>query len=304
VRGIAIVAQRETPAWFRKVAGSGFVESLMGKNYRDPFRLGQDVDGITGATYTVRAIAESVKQGARSAAVDQLGMATPADDRARIVFGIPHLTLLALFAAGYFGHQSRFKYKKQLRWAAMLIGLVVLGFIYNLPLTLSHINRLLLGFWPPWQTDLYWYMLVGGILFVFTADNKNPYCQWFCPFGAAQECVGVLGRARSYPASRYRPLLVWLRRGLVWFAILLALLLRSPGLTSYEVFGTLFSLMGSRLQFLLLGMVLLASLFVKRPWCAYLCPLGPIDEFIRMVRAWLVEKWRTLRRNQNPGMAI
>jgi polyferredoxin len=182
--------------------------------------------------------------------------------------------------------------------------LVALGFIYNLPLTLSSINKFLLGFWPPWQTNLYWYLLIGGILFVFAADNKNPYCQWFCPFGAAQECVGVVGKARSYSSSRYRGLFAWLLRGLVWFAILLALLFRNPGLTSYEIFGTLFSLMGSSLQFILLGLVLVASLFVKRPWCAYLCPITPIDEFIRMVREWSLEQWRTLRGNEKRSPAI
>ena len=303
VQGIVVLTQRETPVWFRKVADSGLISSLLGKNYQDPFRLGQDVDGITGATVTSRAIVESVRSGARAVAGDQLGLTLPAQANSRINFGPPEMAVLGLFALGYLGHQAKFKHTKQLRWAAMLIGLVALGFIYNLPLNLSNINTFLLGFWPPWQTNLYWYLLIGGFLFVFAADNKNPYCQWFCPFGAAQECVGVVGRARSYSSSRYRGLFAWLLRGLVWFAILLALLFRNPGLTSYEIFGTLFSLMGSSLQFILLGLVLVASLFVKRPWCAYLCPITPIDAFIRMVREWSLEQWRTLRRNEKRSPA-
>jgi hypothetical protein len=303
VQGIVVLTQRETPVWFRKVADSGLISSLLGKNYQDPFRLSQDVDGITGATVTSRAIVESVRRGARAVAGDQLGLALPAQASSKINFGPPEIAVLGLFALGYFGHQAKFKYMKQLRWAAMLIGLVALGFIYNLPLSLSNINTFLLGFWPPWQTNLYWYLLMGGILFVFAADNKNPYCQWFCPFGAAQECVGIVGKARSYSSRRYRGLFAWLLRGLVWFAILLALLFRNPGLTSYEIFGTLFSLMGSSLQFILLGMVLVASLFVKRPWCAYLCPITPIDAFIRMVREWSLQQWRTLRRNEKRSPA-
>ena len=296
VQGIAIIKQRETPAWFRKVVDSGFIKSLLGKNYQDPFQLSEDVDGITGATYTSRAIADSVLYGTRDVAGKQLDLPLQPETRPKIKFGIPEIALIALFAFGYFGHQGNFRYKKQLRWAGMSIGLVVLGFIYNLPLTLSNINKLLLGFWPRWQTNLYWYLLIGGILFVFTADNKNPYCQWFCPFGAAQECVGAFGKARSYSSSRYRMLFIWLRRGVVWFAIVLALFSRNPGLTSYEIFGTLFSLVGSRLQFVLLGIVIIASLFIKRPWCAYLCPIGPIDEFIRMVRKWVLEKWLTINK--------
>lgn len=95
------------------------------------------------------------------------------------------ITLLGLFAMGYVGHLNKFKYTKLVRWGSLLIGLVTIGFIYNSSLTLSHFNQLLLGFWPNWRTELYWYLLLGGVLFVFTVDNKNAYCDWFCPFGAA-----------------------------------------------------------------------------------------------------------------------
>ncbi|MBP1609043.1 MAG: 4Fe-4S binding protein [Acidobacteria bacterium] len=295
VHGISIVSQKETPSWLKKVSGSRFISSLFGKSYLDPFELGEDVDGVSGATYASRAIAEAALQGSRKIAKDQLGLELPAERDLKIQFGIPEITLIALFAIGYFGLLRRFKYTKQARWAATVIGLVVLGFVYDLPLTLSSINKFLLGFWPEWQTHLYWYLLIGGILFIFTVDNKNPYCQWFCPFGAAQECLGVIGVAKVRSAGKYRNFLKWLQRGLAWFAILVALLFHSPGISSYEIFGTLFSLTGSTLQFALLGIILIASLFIKRPWCHYLCPIHPVDEFIRMARGWIIELWKTLQ---------
>ena len=61
-----------------------------------------------------------------------------------------------------------------------------------MPLTISRVSSFLLGFWPQWQTNLYWYLLIGGVLFIATADNKNAYCAWFCPFGAAQECMAAI----------------------------------------------------------------------------------------------------------------
>lgn len=299
ITGVAITKNRESPSWYRKVKESGFIESLYGKSYKDAFQLGEDVDGVTSATYTSRAIAASVFEGSRDVASRQLGLPVPPAPKQKIIFGIPEFTLIGLFAVGYFGHQRKFKYKKQIRWAGMLIGLVVLGFMYNAPLTLSNINKLLLGFWPQWQTNLYWYLLIGGILFVFTVDNKNPYCQWFCPFGAVQECMGAIGGAKTSSPGRLRSFFTWLRRWVVWFAIVIALIFRSPGLTSYEIFGTLFSLLGSNTQFILLAIVLVASLFIRRPWCAYLCPLGPVDEFIRMVRKWILERWKTINQRRN-----
>ena len=106
-------------------------------------------------------------------------------------------------------------------------------------------------------------------MFVFTVDNKNPYCEWFCPFGAAQECMGVVGGAKSTQSQEYRNVFKWSQRGLTWLAIILALLFRNPGLTSYEIFGTLFDLNGSAILFALSGIVLLAALFIKRPWCSF-----------------------------------
>ena len=83
---------------------------------------------------------------------------------------------------------------------------------------------------------------------------------------------------------------------MTWAAIVIALLLRNPGLTSYEIFGTLFSLTGSMMQFILLGIVLIAALFIRRPWCAYLCPLGPVTDLYRSFRRWGLELWGNQKR--------
>jgi NosR/NirI family nitrous oxide reductase transcriptional regulator len=298
VLGLSVVRQKETPAWMQRVLKSDLFDSLIGKSYADAFELGDDVDGVSGATYTSRAIVEVVQEGSREIVGSQLGLPVPVQDKPRIILGIPEITLILLFAAGYIGHQQHFKYKKQIRWVSMLVGLIVLGFVYNNPLTIAFINKLLMGYFPDWHTSLYWYLLLGGILFVYTVDNKNPYCEWFCPFGAAQECMGAIGGAKVRTLAEYRTTLVWIQRGLAWLAIVVALLFRNPGISSYEVFGTLFSLIGSGFQFILLGIILVAALFLKRPWCSYLCPLRPVTDLIRLVRKWVIETWQ--KRNLKP----
>ena len=146
---------------------------------------------------------------------------------------------------------------------------------------------MLLGFWPEWQLHLYWYLLLAGILFVLTADNKNPYCEWFCPFGSAQECLGLIGGSRGRLPEKFHRFLRWFQRILALTAIVIALLYRNPSISSYEVFGAFFHLIGSNFQFALLGVVLITALFLKRPWCNYLCPLRPVTDFIRLIRNWI-----------------
>lgn len=291
IQKVTIADHRETPSWIKQVRENGFLSGLAEKHYSDPFQVGVDVDGVTGATTSSKAIAQAALNGSEKAAL-VMGLPVETPPAPRVQFGIPEITLILLFGVGYFAHQRKFKYKKTARWASLLIGLVVLGFIYNSPLTLAYINKFLLGFWPQWQTHLYWYLLIGGILFVYTVEEKNPYCQWFCPFGAAQEVMGAIGGAKVYSPKQFRNYLEWLQRGLAWLAIVLALVLRNPGLTSFEIFGALFSLTGSGFQYVLLALVLATSLFIKRPWCTYLCPLDPVTDFIKMTRNWILELWQ------------
>jgi uncharacterized protein with FMN-binding domain len=291
VLNAVVVERRETPAWYDMVVRDRFIERLQGKHYADAFQLGVDVDGVSGATYTARAIAEAVREGSRAIASGELGLPVPARSEPKVRFGVPEVVLLALFVVTYVAHGPKWKHRKQARWLTLLVGLAVLGFAYGLPLTVSLVSRLLLGFWPVWQTSLYWYLLAGGTLFSLVVYNRNPYCDWFCPFGAAQECLGAVGGARARTPRQFRELLKWLQRGLAWLAVVLALLFRNPGLSSYEVYATLFALQGSRAQLVLLGLVLMVSLFIRRPWCRYLCPIPPITGFVRIVRRWITERW-------------
>ena len=297
VMGTAVVSHKETPSFFDRVIKAGFNDQFEEKPVTDGFVLGKDVHGVTGATYTALGLAEATKLAAQTVAGEQLGMIVPEPEPIPIQFGIPEITVILLFAAGWIGHRRGFKYTKQLRWVMLIVGMMVLGFWYNQPLTIGKINTFLLGYWPAWQTALYWYLLIGGIFLVATVDNKNAYCAWFCPFGAAQECMGAIGGAKYAAPRKYRRHLMWTQRGLAWLAIMIAFLLRNPGISSYEIFGTLFDFTGTTVMFVLLGIVLVTSLFVKRPWCNGLCPLDPVYDIIRLIRTWVLELWHKIRPN-------
>ena len=289
---LAVINSKETPSYLEKVLSTDFLDNIIGKSYDEKYFLGNGIDGVSSATYSSRAILEASKKGDRFVAAKVLGLIVPKEESPSIQFGGPEIVLILLFAVGYIAHKNTFKYTKIARWGTMLVGLFVLGFYYNQPFSLSLINQLLLGYFPPLHSHLYWYLILGGIFFVFTVDNKNPYCQWFCPFGAAQECLGVIGGAKHRSPGRFKNVFKWSLRILTLVAIIGALLLRNPGVTSYEVFGTLFKLTGSNYQFAILGIVLVSSMFIKRPWCNYLCPLKPATDHLTNVRGWILNKWK------------
>lgn len=289
---LAVVNSKETPSYLAKVLDKKFLDKIIGKTYDEEYSLGNGIDGISSATYSSRAIVEASKKGNRYVAATKLGLDVPKEEIPSIQFGVPEMVLLLLFFVGYIAHRKTFKHTKVARWGTMLVGLVVIGFTYNQPFTLSMVNQLLLGYFPPLHSHLYWYLLLGGVFFVFTIDNKNAYCSWFCPFGAAQECMGLVGGAKNRSVGKFKNAFKWALRIITLFAILTALLLRNPGVTSYEIFGTLFKLTGNSLQFGILGIVLVSSVFIKRPWCNYLCPLGPVTDHFTNIRRYIINKWK------------
>lgn len=295
--GVQVVEQRETPGFFRLLPRADYFSAFLRHQISEPLQLGNDLDAVSGATLSSEGVAVAVRRASSQIATDQLNMSVPAEPF-HLDFGVPEITLLALYAVGFIGHRSRnSKWKVWLRRLTLVTGAVVLGFLYNKPWTLANVISLLSGYWPDWHNNLYWFLLVGGILFVTTAQGKNPYCSWFCPFGAVQEGIAKLTDAKLYRPRRLHRPLQWLQRGLAFVAIALGLALRQPGATSYEPFGALFDFQGEQVLFMLLALVLLGSLLVYRPFCSYLCPLDPVVDLIGEGRRWGKELIRTRRRS-------
>lgn len=291
-----VVTERESPGFFRLVKSSELLEGYNGRSVTDSLQLGQDLDAVTGATVSAEGVAAAVRAATRQIADEALNVSLPAEQKP-IEFGWPEAILLLLFASGYLTHKwHNRKWKMRARWGTLIGGMIFLGFVYTVPLTITMIISLLSGYWPDWHNNLYWYLLIGGILFVTTVDAKNPYCSWFCPFGAFQECVAAISKAKPYRPRDLSEALKWVQRGLSLAAIVLGLALRRPGVASYEPFATLFDLRGTAVQWIFLVLIILASLITYRPFCNFLCPLDPVVDFIAATRRWLKEGWTRWRK--------
>jgi len=301
ITGIQILEHKETPGFFRLLPLRAYFHQFLGRDAQSHFQIGVDIDGVSGATLSAEAVAMSIRQAVRHMATEGLNQSVPTL-KTPIKFGVPEVTLILLYAVGYFFHRSHNpRLKKWVRWASLLTGLVVLGFIYNKPLSIANVTSFLAGYWPNWRINLYWYLLLVGILLVVTAQGKNPYCTWFCPFGAFQEILASFTGARVYRPRKVYPALQWLARGLAFTAIVLGLVFRNPGAASYEPFSALFDFNAAWPQWVLLGLVLLASLLIYRPFCTYLCPLHPVVDGIEELRRWIRESWHKIRPAQRPS---
>jgi polyferredoxin len=142
------------------------------------------------------------------------------------------------------------------------------------------------GFAPTWQSNLFLYLLVGGLVSLALVFAKNFWCFWICPFVAMQETAHFIGGGRVRPITKRQIRLRNTRYFILWGVLLVVLLMRSPAISTFEPWGTIFSVEGTPEQWLLVIVTLGVAMFVYDFWCHYLCPVGATMDIILRVRMW------------------
>jgi NosR/NirI family nitrous oxide reductase transcriptional regulator len=128
---------------------------------------------------------------------------------------------------------------------------------------------------------LFWWFIIISVFFW----GRGMFCGWLCPYGALTEIVhkvgGALGlkRFQGKLPQRLHDKLKWVKYGV--FAGLLAVSFYSmetaEKLAEIEPFKTTFlvGVWNRSWPFVTFwGLLLAAALFIERPFCKYLCPLG------------------------------
>ncbi len=128
---------------------------------------------------------------------------------------------------------------------------------------------------------IFWWFIIISVFFW----GRGMFCGWLCPYGALSEITYKIGRAIGLKRFQ-RKLPQWLHDRLKWvkYAVFLGLLAVSfysmplaEKLAEIEPFKTTFlvGVLNRSWPFVTFWCLLLAAaLFIERPFCKYLCPLG------------------------------
>jgi len=122
-------------------------------------------------------------------------------------------------------------------------------------------------------------------LIVMSIVGGRFFCGWLCPLGAVQDIASWLGERLGTGSGRRLPdnhgRLVWLKYLILLSILLLSIFGYGAVLAGISPWRALQSLPGivshwdvMKAAFILLAGILLASIFVTRAFCRYLCPLG------------------------------
>lgn len=279
ITGVRIVESKETPSylagmdkWLERFKGC----SIVGPQVRE-------VDALSGATITCRAVKDILDRTGLRIAGPLLGLPEPAAATERSFWStaardIRFWAVTALFVFFVAAFHSRSKW---MRLVCLAAGLGVLGIWLNAPMTSLDAGRLLRGEMPavgtPWRITLFAGVLAVSVLW------GQAFCGYLCPFGALQEFLSLKRfRTRaSMPVERAARYVKYLA-----LAIVLSLFLLTDDDTWFG-FSPLLHFFGWNMDRWVLALAvtsLVASIFYFRFWCRYLCPAGAFLALFNKVR--------------------
>jgi ferredoxin len=124
-------------------------------------------------------------------------------------------------------------------------------------------------------------------------------CGWICPLGSIQDLFGRLGKKifkKRY--NNFIPAGVDRALGYLRYVTLVLIVVQTTRMINLvfvkvDPYYALYHFWtGEALPsaIIVLAVVLLASLFMERPWCRWLCPFGAVQGIIQLVSPWKIRR--------------
>lgn len=291
VTGLHLLKSYDTLEYVDNVrTDKDYLGLFAGRTVGDLARLdfeGERIEGVSGATKTSWAVAESLK---RRLAAELAPPATPPQTLSRARDWALAATVAGALALAF--TSLRGNRWIRLGWQALMIGYI--GLAGGGLLSLS-----LFGGWAahgPALRAAPGLLLLGlAALVIPWASRRQLYCHQICPHGAAQQWLGMVGkklrfRKKTAPAAppgprppRHRAATLWEALPAVLLcAAVLALLLGLPlRLAGIEPFDAWVWHVAGTATLAIAAIGLAASVFVPQAYCRFGCPTGAVFSFVR-----------------------
>ena len=126
-------------------------------------------------------------------------------------------------------------------------------------------------------------MVIGAVVLLLTVVFGPVFCSHICPLGSIQEWIGKLGKKifkkkyNRFIPQKLHNILKYLRYvvlALVLYQTYTTATLMFLNIDPYYALYHFWTGDATIAALIILGVTLLGSLFVERPWCKYACPYG------------------------------
>jgi NosR/NirI family nitrous oxide reductase transcriptional regulator len=203
---------------------------------------------------------------------------------------IPDLILLVAFLA--FAYVSFRRKSVPLKYAALVMAVGYMGFWKSSLISITDVFRVIDWDFPVLQSTLTWYVFAGFTL-VSTVAWGRFYCGRVCAFGALTQLIDAVFPSRWRfevpPAIEARA--AWIKFGVL--AAVLAFYVATHDVTIYQYVEPfwMFGGFGTTAMWAGVGLLLLASVFVRNLYCRFLCPLGATLGIISNLTVFRIKRW-------------
>lgn len=295
ITGMRILDNTETPSFNEKVRSSSILKEFYGL---DPAAAAtKHVDTVTGATFTSKAIINSIQYAlsmieperafniTSSLTLSALKTVTCPMEKSK---NFPEtsrgvLANITIFLAAFLCFSFFYKQKK-LRTTILFISMVWLGFIKAELISIDLLATWLIkGVFTGASLGIFFMAVLN--LIACPTTGRSLYCFYICPFGAIQEFTNRLSPWKiTIPAKTF----VFLKKIKFIFLLIISIMFfifPFLDLTKAEPFASFVFSSRNMVAFFLAGSSLILSLFIFRPWCCFFCPTGAFFELFTRKRS-------------------
>ena len=180
----------------------------------------------------------------------------------------------------------------RLKVVSLVLSVVYLGFVKASLVSVVDIFGAMRASLPAWQDGQAYYLLIGFTL-VSTVLWGRLYCGRICAFGALTQLMDrvVPARLRIEPPAWLDRRLVYLKYGVLAVAVVYVLASGDTLVYRYIEPFWMFTLSGNAVMWTLLGLLLLATVFVRNLYCRYLCAVGAGLGLLSNLTVFRIKRW-------------
>jgi polyferredoxin len=185
-----------------------------------------------------------------------------------------------------------FRKSVPLKYATMVASVAYLGFVKSRLVSVVDIFGLL-----SWDLPIFKYNIAWYVLSVFTIGSTvlwgRLYCGRICAFGSLTQIMDAVIPAKirfEVPVALERRA-AWIKYGLLGAVVVYFLATRDLLIYRFVEPFWMFSLFGTPVMWIGLGLLLLATVFVRNLYCRFLCPVGALLGVISNLTVFKIKRW-------------
>jgi polyferredoxin len=187
---------------------------------------------------------------------------------------------------------SFFRKSERLKIVTLVVAVGYMGFMKSHLVSIVDIFGALDRNLPVFKYNLAWY-LFSGFTVVSTVLWGRLYCGRVCAYGSLTQLLDkiVPAKLRVNIPARIERRAAWIKYG--FLASLVAYFLLTKDLLIYRYVEPfwMFGMFGTTTMWVLLGLLLTATVFVRNLYCRFLCPVGAALGLLSNLTVFQIKRW-------------